>query len=315
MRLASVFCCAVLGWASEAGALSVVVVQSPPTNTAANTSSNPELKTPALGVSSSQIRLPDTLGDSILLVPDLCSFSSCPLLIVSHPYGATPEYGLDFVAHPQYAHFLNRFLEGGYALLLSSDGGRETWGNPDALGAVVRAWKLAQTQFHYSGNTYSLGVSMGALPAALVGLTGKIDIKATVSLAGVLSLPQMYFDSNSGMRNSIARAYGLPIDNLISPDQLGFATVTHNPLEDTYYFKERKIPFLVIGSSADKLVSFAKQGLAFVEKMQTFDPRSKSLEVTGPHLSGTHFSDEVAQQVLDFLAGVQNGTATVTAQK
>lgn len=309
MRLVPVLSCFLLNCFvpscfSGASALSVSI-----------TENNPAIDPIKNAAPNSQIRLPDELGDSLLVLPEKCNTSSCSLLIVSHPYGATPDYGLDFVAHPQYAHFLNKFLEGGYALLLSSDGGRETWGNPDALGAVVRAWKLAQNQFHYSGNTYSLGVSMGALPAALVGLTGKIEIKATVSLAGVLSLPQMYFDSNSGMRNSIAKAYGLPTDNPLSPDQLGFATVTHNPLEDTYYFKERKIPFLVIGSSADQLVSFQKQGLAFIAKMQGFDPRSRSMEVTGPHLSGTHFSDEVANTVLDFLASIQNGTATVTAQK
>lgn len=239
-------------------------------------------------------------GMDLLAVPDICSYTSCPLLMVSHPFKGRPQDGLDETGHPVYAHFIGQFLEAGYAVLLSSDGGEETWGNTTALDHLVSVSAEATRCFSYNGRTFTLGVSMGALPATLVGLTGRLPVRATALVGGVLSLPSLY-QSGVTFRDSMARAYGLSGSRL-SADQFGFATVQNSPLEGTSYFAHQAIPFLAVGSSSDAWVLASQHSEPFIESQKALGTASRFLEVTGPHLSASHFSDQVAREIIQFFA-------------
>ena len=246
-----------------------------------------------------QVRIPDPTGDALLVVPPDCSVMRCPLLLVSHSFGSIPEHGIDFVNHAGYAQFLERFSEAGYALLLSSDGGKETWGNVGALENTYRVWNAAISRFDYSGQTFSLGVSMGALPATLLGLTGRIPLEGTIVVAGVLNLPDIYRRSDPVYPRSLTRAYSLPAR--VSDEQLAFATVPHDPIYGTLFFKKLDIPYLAVASKGDGRVTLERNALTFVRQMQPFQQDSRVLEVTGPHLSAAHFSIEVSRTALEFL--------------
>ncbi len=245
------------------------------------------------------VQIPDPAGNALLIVPPDCSVMSCPLLVVSHPLGAIPEYGIDFVNHAGYAQFLERFSQAGYALLLSSDGGRETWGNQNALENTYRVWNAALSRFDYSGQTFSLGVSMGALPATLLGLTGRIPLEGTIVVAGVLNLPDIYRRSDPNYPASLTKAYSLPAK--ASDAQLAFATVPQDPINGTLFFRKLDIPYLAIGSRGDARVPLERNAEAFVREMQPFQQDSRVLEVPGPHLSAAHFSEEVSKAALEFL--------------
>ena len=282
---------------------------SAPVSPHGSSTSNPTIKKPSSGIFNPPaaqpklrtvlVRIPDPTGDALLVVPPDCSVMSCPLLLVSHPLGAIPEYGIDFVNHAGYAQFLERFSQAGYALLLSSDGGRETWGNVGALENTYRVWNAALGRFDYSGQTFSLGVSMGALPATLLGLTGRIPLEGTITIGGVLNLPDIYRRSDPTYPASLTRAYSLPTQ--VSDAQLAYATMPHDPIGGTLFFSKLDIPFLAIGSRGDTRVPLERNATAFVRQMQPFQSDSRVLEVTGPHLSAAHFSEEVSRAALEFL--------------
>lgn len=108
--------------------------------------------------------LPDAAGDLRLIVPPVCWQRACPLMIVSHGGGGQSSDGS---THKPCDAMLDAIDVQGFVLLLSSDGGRETWGSPAALNTVRRTCRAALPQFRHDGRLYTLSISMGGLPATL----------------------------------------------------------------------------------------------------------------------------------------------------
>ena len=242
------------------------------------------------------VRLPDPDGDAILVVPERCEREACPLLVVSHRFQGTPEHGINREGNPVYARFLERFQDAGFALLLSADAGPETWGNEAALASASRAWEAAGRLLDFGGETFTLGISMGGLPATLLGLHGRIPVLGTVLVAGVASLTSAA-SHNPTLAASVLRAYG-------SPDRQGLPEVHDPPL--VVARADRPVPpVMAVASRADATVPFGPNSEAYVVAAARSEPRSRLLEVTGGHLSGAHFSDAVADAAIEFLSGLR----------
>ncbi len=131
--------------------------------------------------------LPDPAGASQLVVPPVCWQRACPLVIVSHGRGGQASDGS---THQPFDAMLDAIDVQGFVLLLSSDGGRETWGSPRALNTLRRAYHAALSHFQHDGRVYTLGISMGGLPATLTAYrrTLGIPVNAVALVAGRVNL-------------------------------------------------------------------------------------------------------------------------------
>lgn len=244
------------------------------------------------------LTVPDPAGDAILVVPARCEREACPMLVVSHRFQGAPEHGVNFVGNPTYARFLDRFQRAGYALLLSADGGPETWGNEAALGNASRVWDAASRLFDFTGETFTLGVSMGGLPATLLGLYERIPVLGTILVAAVADLGDAA-SRNPTLGASLLRAYGLSDRASVPAD--------HDPVRVAARPDGVVPPVLAIASRSDATVPFGPNSEAFVAAAAAREPRSRLLEVTGPHLSGAHFADAVADEAVAFLQSIRLG--------
>ncbi|GAA4018913.1 hypothetical protein GCM10022631_35090 [Deinococcus rubellus] len=110
------------------------------------------------------LTLPDPTGDAQLIVPKQCQARPCAVVIVSHGRGGLASDGIQ---HAPFDALLDGIDAQGFVLLLSSDGGPSTWGNAAALSSIQRAYRAALPHFRHDGRVYTLGISMGALPATL----------------------------------------------------------------------------------------------------------------------------------------------------
>ena len=263
--------------------------------------------------------MPDAGGDAILVIPAACAAGGCPLVVVSHRWGGTPEHALDRVGHPAYSAFLERFTDAGFALLLSKDGGLETWGNAAALANVLSVWFKARAFYNF-GDTFTLGFSMGGLPASLLGLTGRLPVRGTVAVAAQLSLLDAYTSPGWPARSlSVARAYKL--DPNVIPNNAALAAVSfgHDPVGDLKLITTssptiranpawRRVPTLVVASRTDATVDFTANSAAFVALLSTLEPQTRLLEVSGGHLGAAHFAPLVADAAIRFLKGLETQT-------
>ena len=276
--------------------------------------------TPDVGLSTAQsiatrtVRVPDAGGDAILVIPAACAAGGCPLVVVSHRWGGTPEHALDRVGHLTYSAFLGRFTDAGFALLLSRDGGLETWGSTAALENTSSVWFKARTLYAF-GDTFTLGFSMGGLPASLLGMTGRLPVRGTVAVAAQLSLLDAYTSPGLPSRSlSVARAYKL--DPNARPNSAALAAVSfgHDPVGDLRFITTsptirpnpawRRVPTLVVASRTDATVDFTANAAAFVALLSTLEPQTRLLEVFGGHLGAAHFAPHVADTAIAFLKGL-----------
>lgn len=276
--------------------------------------------TPGISLSTAQstatrtVRVLDAGGDAILVMPEACAAGGCPLVVVSHRWGGTPEHALDRVGHPAYSAFLKRFTDAGFALLLSRDGGLETWGNTAALANASSVWTKARALYTF-GDTFTLGFSMGGLPASLLGLTGRLPVRGTVTVAAQLSLLDAYTSPTLPARSlSVARAYKL--DHHVGPNNAALAAVFfgHDPVGDLRLITTartirpnpawRRVPTLVVASRTDATVDFTANSAAFVALLSKLEPQTRLLEVSGGHLGADHFAPLVADTAITFFKGL-----------
>ena len=257
----------------------------------------------------------DAGGDAILIIPEACAAGGCPLVVVSHRWGGTPEHALDRVGHPAYSAFLKRFTHAGFALLLSMDGGLETWGNTAALKNVLSVWLKARAFYNF-GDTFTLGFSMGGLPASLLGLTGRLPVRGTVTVAAQLSLLDAYTSPTWPARSlSVARAYKLDPNAIPNNAALAAVSFGHDPVGDLSLITApsrtirpdpawRRVPTLVVASRTDATVDFSANSAAFVALLSKLEPQTRLLEVSGGHLGAAHFAPLVADTAIHFLKGL-----------
>lgn len=227
--------------------------------------------------------LPDPAGDSQLVVPSVCWQRACPLVIVSHGRGGQASDGS---THAPFDAMLDAIDKQGFVLLLSSDGGRETWGSPAALNTLRRAYRSALPRITHDGRVYTLGISMGGLPATLTAYrrTLGLPINAVALVAGRVNLNNAVRTSKSRGR-SVAAAYA------------GASTQGHDPVNDFSGFVGTRTPLLVVSSPQDQAVSGDQNGLLLATLAQKVGARTKIIRVTGPHLNRQYVNADVGRQI------------------
>ena len=232
-----------------------------------------------------EIRLTHPLGDAYLLTPERCE-PACPLLIVSHSRGMTAAESL---THPNLARFFGRFVEGGFAVLVSNDAGGDTWGKPAALLYLEQVRARAVRLFAFSGRSYALGYSMGGLPALLSAYKGLFPVAGVLLLDARVNLLNAWQAQDRRRREDIAAAL----------DVSSRAPLPHgaDPLHD--YPAENDLPLFVAGSPQDQTVPFAENGEALFGRSGARE--KQLLWLSGPHLGESHFGGRVADEMLAFL--------------
>lgn len=229
------------------------------------------------------LTLSNPAGDAQLVVPRVCQARACSLVIVSHGRGGLASDG---IRHVPFDSLLDAIDAQGFVLLLSSDGGPSTWGNAAALSSIQRTYKAALPHFRHDGRVYTLGISMGALPATLTAYrrTLGIPIKAVTLVAGRVNL-QDAVRSSVSRGKSIADAYGS------APLQAS------DPVNDFQHFIGRRTPLMVVVSPQDTVVSSAKNGGRLAHLARSAGANVEMVQVSGQHLTRGYVNAEVGRQI------------------
>ncbi|MBZ9715422.1 alpha/beta hydrolase family protein [Deinococcus multiflagellatus] len=207
-------------------------------------------------------------------------------MIVSHGRGGQ---ALDGITHPPFDTLVDAIDVQGYVLLLSNDGGKETWGSPDALAYVGRVYRAAQPHFKGDGRVYSLGISMGGLPATLTAYrqTLGVRVRATAIVAGRVNLRDA--ERTSARRAaSIRRAFG------------GASQVGYDPVNQFASFRGRLTPLLAVVSAQDTAVASAANGIRLAILARAAGADVQVLQVQGPHLSRGYMNADVGSKIAQF---------------
>ncbi|THF89009.1 alpha/beta hydrolase [Deinococcus sp. KSM4-11] len=222
-------------------------------------------------------------------MPAACAARPCPLVIVSHPRAQTAERMRD---SPQVGVLIHALLGANFAVLLSGDGGPNSWGSANALYTSASAHLAAIRSYPWNGHTYALGLSMGgllalrsALPGAPYEVRGVALIDAWVNLMGA-------WKSAPSRRTEIRAAYGLTTLTVSAPK-----VSDYDPLHLTALVPP--LPLFIVSSPDDKVVpavtnaqrltSYAEPGLSDV------------VTLSGAHMGGNRFSPAVAARLVAFL--------------
>lgn len=232
--------------------------------------------------------IPDPLGDAQLVVPATCRSTRCPLVIVSHGRGGQ---ALDGVTHAPLDTLLDALDTQGYVLLLSNDGGPTTWGNPAALASIRRVYRAAQPHVQGNGRVYTLGISMGGLPAVLTAYQGMlgVPVQATAIIAGRVNL-QDAVRTSVRRAASIRRAFGAL--DLFSAD----------PVNGFRRFPGRRTPLLTVVSPQDTAVNSRTNGLRLAQLARQAGADVQIISVKGPHLARGYVNAEIGRQIARFFA-------------
>ncbi|HWG85717.1 MAG TPA: hypothetical protein VNT60_09575 [Deinococcales bacterium] len=241
------------------------------------------------------LRVRHELGDGFLLLPPACRVVACPLVIVSHRRGGRAADALSPREHGTYHAFLLSIAAAGFPLLLSEDGGPNTWGNATALDNAAGLWREASGMFQHDGLTFSLGVSMGGLTATLLHLSGRVTLRGTVLIDARLNLAEALAAPDTTRAREIIAAYGLA-----TPDQFALALAGHDPLDARVAFPQPPAPTLAFASPDDETVPMESNSGAFIRLARQHDARSSLHRTSGPHLGGSHFSSLVATAAVAF---------------
>ncbi|GBF04519.1 alpha/beta hydrolase [Deinococcus aerius] len=230
--------------------------------------------------------VPDPQGAAQLVVPGRCRKASCPLVIVSHGRGGQ---ALDGITHPPFDTLLDAIDAQGYVLLLSNDGGRETWGSPGALAYIRRVYRAAQPHVQGDGRVYTLGISMGGLPATLTAYrqTLGVKVRATALVAGRVNLSDAVRTS-ARRAASIRRAYGTA------------SLAGHDPVNDFATFRGRRTPLLTVVSPQDMAVGSAANGVRLAHLARGVGADVRVIQVQGPHLSRGYMNADIGRQIALF---------------
>jgi hypothetical protein len=238
----------------------------------------------------SEYRIEHPLGESYLYTPVQCAAQPCPLIVVSHTRGRTAA---DFRLSPFVRLYLDAFLERGFAVLLSSDAGPRTWGNPAALNYLGAVHAQAVRRFAWNRRTYAFGLSMGGLSALRSALIGPYPVFGVALLDAHVSLDAALRDpSDTSRQTEVAQAYGLSGAQAALP-------LRSDPLD--LIRDHPALPVFMAGSPDDTAVPFSANGLALFAELPPTERRL--LNLSGPHLGGSHFAPEVVAAFADFFAG------------
>ncbi|WP_034384551.1 S9 family peptidase [Deinococcus sp. YIM 77859] len=229
------------------------------------------------------VRLDRVSGPSFLRVPPACYRQECALVIVSHPRGQTAER---LHSSPQIAELVRALLDVPLAVLLSDDGGPNTWGSPAALDQVASLRDEAVTHFAFNGRTYALGLSMGGLLALRSALPGSPYPVSGVALIDAWVDLRAAWGTSGQRRAEIGAAYGLTGE----PDP------SLNPLAGAE--AAPPLPLLVLASPEDTTVPARSNAERLFVRAEPHV--SEFVKMSGPHLGGNRFSPATAQHLASF---------------
>lgn len=232
------------------------------------------------------LRFPHPLGDAFLLRPVKCA-PACPLVVVSHSRGLTAEQSL---TRPHLRSVFSRLTAAGYSVLVSNDAGPTTWGAPQALTYLAdMRWRAIRT-FPFNGRSYTMGYSMGGLPALLAAYMPVFPVSGVILLDAQVSLLDVWKGSNPKFQEDVRVAHGISPQAALPPrrDPLSFL----GP-------EAARVPLLVAGSAEDQAVPLSRNGAALFARSTS--PESRLVRLSGPHLGGSHYGDAFVKPMLAFL--------------
>lgn len=251
--------------------------------------SSPAAETPAAltpAPSGQWVRLGDEAHASYLQVPPGCGGERCPLVVVSHPRLQGAERMIKSSSVSVLTHAL---LRANFAVLLSGDGGKNTWGSPEALRRVAGTQRAATGRFRWNGRTYALGISMGGLLSLRSALPGSPYHVGGVALLDSWVNLHSAWHSAASRRREIVAAYGQEAQEAPPGPHLDPLALSQRsapmPLFVVYSSDDKVVP---AGSNAELLRSSAEQEV------------SRFVRLTGPHLGGNRFSPDLAAQLVAF---------------
>lgn len=199
------------------------------------------------------------------------------------------------LSRPHLERMFERFARAGFAVLVSNDAGTRSWGQPASLLYLAQLRERAVQLFAFNGNTYTLGYSMGGLPATLSAYKNVFPVAGVLLLDARVNLLDAWHGSDLTRRAEIARALGVD-----GHDPLPVGT---DPLHDYAAAHALALPLFVAGSPDDQTVPFARNGEALFARGAA--PDSQLVRLKGPHLGGSHFDGEVVADMLGFLRRVE----------
>lgn len=221
--------------------------------------------------------------ESLLRIPDSCTYLPCPLVVVSHPRNQSAARLRDSAT---FQVLIGALLESHFAVLLSGDGGPATWGSPRAMKEVGQVHAAALKRFAWNGHTYALGLSMGGLMALRSALPGSPYRVGGVALIDAWTDLRVAWNASPARRKEISAAYGTQNEPPPSVD----------PLMQT--FKAPYLPLFVAASVSDGTVPALTNG----ERLYPHAALGSSefVSLSGPHLGGNRFTPDMAQRLVGF---------------
>lgn len=246
----------------------------------------PPMETPPSPLPPSETRLPHPLGDGYLLRPGECR-PTCSLVIVSHSRGMTADVSL---TRPHLRRLFEKLVTAGFAVIVSNDGGPNSWGSLAALTHNAELRAKAIEQFPFSGRTYTLGYSMGALPALLSAYRGVFPVAGVAMIDGRVNLLDAWQGSDLSRRKEIAVAHGVAETD---PLPVGI-----DPLNDFTSPEALALPVFVAGSPQDQTAPLRTNGEILMARSTSKE--SRFVPLTGAHLGASHFGDPVLDGIVAF---------------
>lgn len=219
---------------------------------------------------------------SLLRIPPTCSQQACPLVVVSHPRNQSAYRLRDSKSFKIIADVL---LQHRFAILLSGDGGKNTWGSPQALKNVAKDHDMATKLFHWNGNTHALGFSMGGLLSLRSALPDSPYQVQSVALIDAWVDLISAWKSSTKRREEIQQAYEIS------------APPTHlNPLNQM--LQSPYMPLFVASSLEDNIVPAMWNG----ERLYSHGVIgiSQFINLSGPHMGGNRFTEKLSRQLVFF---------------
>ncbi|MVN87389.1 alpha/beta hydrolase [Deinococcus sp. HMF7620] len=254
----------------------------------------PSLDIPATPPAWVSLGAPD--APSWLQAPATCAARPCSLVVVSHPRGQSAERLRD---SPQVGVLTSTLLQGGFAVLLSSDGGPATWGSPAALSELGATHAAATRRFAWNGRTFALGLSMGGLMALRSALPG-----APYPVSG-LALIDAWVDLDQAYGTAVTRRTEIQTAYTVS----GALPAALNPLVAAQTAPRQ--PLLTVFSEEDQTVPHATNSARLFEVFGRH-PDSVQLRVSGAHLGGNRFTPELGAHLAAFFGRLEARTPAPT---
>lgn len=221
---------------------------------------------------------------SLLQVPPQCSRTNpCPLVVISHPRAQDAARMRDSARVGAISHAL---LAANFAVLLSNDGGVNTWGSPNALRQVGEIHKDATKRFAWNRRTYAFGISMGGLMSLRSALPGAPYRVEGVALMDAWLNLRSAWGSAESRRKEINVAYG----------QQGAPGPQVDPLP--LALRSTPLPLFVVSSPDDTVVAAKHNADLLVPRAAV--GVSESIKLKGPHLGGNRFTPENISRLVGF---------------